>query len=143
MPQKERNSSFELLRIISMVLIVSFHYVYHAGFEFLAPFSPRLYFIQCIDMGVGLGVLCYLTIFVYIFACDLLRSSDFSFKPRFDLFRKENTIFIFMTSILLFIVFSKWNPGNIKWINYISPATFGVYLIHDNVVMRPFYGKIC
>lgn len=48
-----------------------------------------------------------------------------------------------MTSILLFIVFSKWNPGNIKWINYISPATFGVYLIHDNVVMRPFFGKIC
>lgn len=53
MPQKERNSSFELLRIISKVLIVSFHYVYHADFDFTAPFSPRLYFIQCIDMGGG------------------------------------------------------------------------------------------
>jgi surface polysaccharide O-acyltransferase-like enzyme len=51
MLQKERNSSFELLRIISMVLIVSFHCVYHADFDFTAPFSPRLYFIQCIDMG--------------------------------------------------------------------------------------------
>ena len=68
MPQKERNSSFELLRIISMVLIVSFHYVYHAGFDFLAPFSPRLYFIQCIDMGGNLGVNLFVLISGY-FLC--------------------------------------------------------------------------
>ena len=47
-----------------------------------------------------------------------------------------NSILIFTLSISTLILFSKIDIGNIKWINIISSATFGVYLIHDNKLMR-------
>lgn len=49
-----------------------------------------------------------------------------------------NSILIFTLSISTLILFSKIDIGNIKWINIISSATFGVYLIHDNKLMRDF-----
>lgn len=42
---------------------------------------------------------------------------------------------ILLVSIFIFIGFSKINIGYVKWINVISSATFGVYLIHDD---RPY-----
>ena len=54
--QKTRNSYFELLRILSMALIVMHHYSVHGGFDFMSPFSLRLYFVQCLAMGGKLGV---------------------------------------------------------------------------------------
>ena len=47
-----------------------------------------------------------------------------------------NSILIFTLSISTLILFSKIDIGNIKCINIISSATFGVYLIHDNKLMR-------
>ncbi len=42
-----------------------------------------------------------------------------------------------LSSVLLVIGFSKINIGYKKYINIISSATFGVYLIHENSYIRP------
>ena len=54
---------------------------------------------------------------------------------------EQNGIFIFLLSLLLFIIFTKISIGNIKLINIISSATFGVYLIHENNFVRDFLWK--
>ncbi len=42
----ERKSSIELLRIISMLLIIAHHYACHGGFDFInTPFSKKLFFV--------------------------------------------------------------------------------------------------
>ena len=49
-----------------------------------------------------------------------------------DVLYKYNSPAIILSSIALFALFSGWKPGkNIcRWIAVLSPATFGVYLIH-------------
>ena len=42
-----------------------------------------------------------------------------------------------VNSILVFMCFANLKIGYNKWINRISSATFAVYLIHDNVIIRP------
>lgn len=290
MLQKERDSSFELLRIFSMLLIVMHHYSVHGGFDFMIPFNLNLYFVQCLDMGGKLGVnlfvlisgyfLCksefrlkriiklelevifysliigllffffmpereslkdllkelsplrsgsywfYSTYFVLVLFCpfinkiisllekevlkklllcifilwvlipilpkvhalelsnlswfiflylcaayirfyqddfrmcnktcislglgiyvlvllsvlcfDLLGFIDKRFQGKFDYFLPMNSILIFTSSIMLFLGFSKINIGRKRVINILSSATFGIYLIHDNHLVRPF-----
>ena len=44
----------------------------------------------------------------------------------------------FLCSISMFCLFKNFNIGKIKIINFISSATFGVYLLHDNEFTRIF-----
>ena len=48
---------------------------------------------------------------------------------------------ILLISVCLFKAFLKLNIGRIRIINWISSATFGVYLLHDNEYMREFFWK--
>ena len=49
-----------------------------------------------------------------------------------------NNIFCLCFSILVFLIFRNMTKiKNVKWINIISSAMFGVYLIHDNNYLRP------
>lgn len=41
-----------------------------------------------------------------------------------------------LIAVGMFGVFSMIQIGSIGWINYISSGTFGVYLIHDNPIVR-------
>ena len=59
---KVRNSSFELLRIISMVLIIMHHYAYKIGTDYITPFSGNFFFLQTFYMFGKLGV----NLFVFI-----------------------------------------------------------------------------
>lgn len=38
----------------------------------------------------------------------------------------------------MFILFRKIKIGNVKWINIVAEGTLGVYLIHDNLSVRPW-----
>lgn len=49
---------------------------------------------------------------------------------------KENHVLLFLASVFLFLGFKNMKIGNIKLINVIASATFGVYLIHDNPLVR-------
>lgn len=52
------------------------------------------------------------------------------------LFYNQQSVLTFLSALSLFMVFEKWNIGYIKWINIVASATFGVYLIHDNDIIR-------
>ena len=51
-------------------------------------------------------------------------------------FYDKQSVLTFLSAISLFMVFEKWNIGCVKWINVVATATFGVYLIHDNAIIR-------
>lgn len=52
-------------------------------------------------------------------------------------FYEMNKLPTLAISVCLFMLFANANVKYSKWINRISSATFGVYLIHDYWVMRP------
>ena len=64
---------------------------------------------------------------------------------KWEIFAAHSTYFygqeklsILLTSLSLFMVFTSLKMRYYKWINIIASATFGVYLIHDNKVVRSF-----
>ena len=50
---------------------------------------------------------------------------------------------IILESIALFLFFKKLNIGSIKWINYIAASSFAVYLIHNDLSIKPLYCAAC
>lgn len=81
-------------------------------------------------------IIVFLLIILSVLSFDLLGKWKKIFLNNYDYFLPMNSILIFTLSISTLILFSKIDIGNIKWINIISSATFGVYLIHDNKLMR-------
>ena len=87
----------------------------------------------------------FLTIYSLVFACQLLfewlstRYNCFVQAIYFPVYL--NSISILSCSVLLFIIFK-----NIKiksnFINLLASTTFGVYLIHDNFLVRRFLWEI-
>ena len=53
-------------------------------------------------------------------------------------FYEISSVLTFLSSLSLFMVFKKIRMGHNRWINLIASAGFGVYLIHDNSIVRPF-----
>ena len=53
-------------------------------------------------------------------------------------FMKINSPFILFTAISLFLGFLKRKPFQSKVVNLISSTTLGIYLIHDNRILRPY-----
>lgn len=52
-------------------------------------------------------------------------------------FYTQQSVITVVGAVAMFMAFLKTNLGYKKWINIISSATFGVYLIHDNTYIRP------
>ena len=48
----------------------------------------------------------------------------------------STSLFVTAAAVLLFLGFKNIRMGSIKWVNAISAATFGVYLIHEDPYMR-------
>ena len=53
-------------------------------------------------------------------------------------FYSKHSILTFLSALSLFMAFERSSIGYVKWINVVASATFGVYLIHDNVLVRSF-----
>ena len=69
---EERKSNFELLRVLSILLIVSYHYVFHGGLKFQGITVNKI--INDIFYMFGeLGVNCFILISSY-FLTTLARS---------------------------------------------------------------------
>jgi surface polysaccharide O-acyltransferase-like enzyme len=51
---------------------------------------------------------------------------------------KANSIGILSLAIMMFLSFKNMNIKNSKWVNKIASSTFGVYLIHDNQLIRNY-----
>lgn len=53
-------------------------------------------------------------------------------------YREQYSIIVVLIAVELLNTFRKMKPLYNKWVNIIASATFGVYLIHDNVLVRPY-----
>ena len=49
---------------------------------------------------------------------------------------QKHTVFIVICSVALFVLFKNIHLGHRKIINQIAASTFGVYLIHENPVLK-------
>ena len=86
---------------------------------------------------VYLGV--YLvTGFIMVAIAALILKAGFSITP----YSYLNPLIV-LESIALFLFFKKLNIGSIKWINYIAVSSFAVYLIHNDLSIKPLYCAAC
>ncbi|MGM9942814.1 MAG: hypothetical protein ACI31Q_01850, partial [Erysipelotrichaceae bacterium] len=78
------------------------------------------------------SVLTYLTSVVFTILC-----TKWSFLYKFiKYFYGQEKITVLLISLSLFMAFVTLKMKYHKWINIIASATFGVYLIHDNTIIR-------
>ncbi len=74
---EKRRSNFELLRILSMVLVISHHFAVHGGFRFYAPeVTGNVWFLQLLSAGGKLGV----NFFVMISGYFLVTARGFKWR---------------------------------------------------------------
>ena len=102
-----RESSVELLRIICMILIISHHFINHAGLTF-APdyFGINRFLVQLFDMGGKVGV----NIFVLITGYFSISSFKYSTSKSIRLWLQA-----FFYSILIFIIFTATGLETFSW----------------------------
>ncbi|MDW1821111.1 acyltransferase [Vibrio sp. Vb1018] len=79
----------------------------------------------------------FIAIFSSIAILDYLSSFNALFDHPFYFIGME-TPFILCLSVSIFLYFKQLSIGSFKIINTISSTMFGVYLIHDNFLVRPF-----
>lgn len=120
--QKTRTSSFELLRILSMALIVMHHYSVHGGFDFMSPFSLRLYFVQCLAMGGKLGVNVFVLVSGY-FLCK----SNFKWQRLIKL--ELEVIFYSCIIGVIFFIFFPERESLKNLLGELTPASFKSVLV--------------
>ena len=121
MNARSRNSAVELLRILSMLLIVGCHFATYGGFSFSASdLSPARFLYGFWELGGNLGT----DIFVLISGYYLIENDSFSIR-REKAFRLWAQIFFW--SLLLFAVSFLWGAGDLSGKNILRtlfPVTF-------------------
>lgn len=97
----------------------------------------KISFVQCILVTLSSIMLLFWII------CSL-DNFNFSYKVTYILeeyynfYIRENSIFVMLSSMAIFLFFLKLPKKSNKFINKIASATLGVYLIHDNIYMRKY-----
>lgn len=102
--KKQRQSSIELLRILTMVMIVAHHFSVHGNFDFpINTITINRLWIQFIQIGGKIGV----DVFVLISGYFLITSS--SVKPN-RIIKIWLQMFTYSILIYIFVLPCAWNP---------------------------------
>lgn len=134
-----RESSFELLRILSMVMIVFHHFAVHSGFEWDASSLPASYFwCNFISMGGQIGV----NIFVLISGYFLVNSKGPVFNLK-RILKFWGQVFFYSTAIYIIFVLMG-TKGNI--LQAFFPITSGTWWFASTYfvlfLIHPFLNKL-
>ena len=114
-----RQSNFELLRIVAMILIVAHHFAMHSRFDFsLETITVNRLWIQFIQIGGKIGV----DLFVLISGYFLISQKTIKTSKAIRMWGQ-----LFFYSVLLFLVFTTcgikpFGVGSL--IKHIAPVTF-------------------
>ena len=84
---------------------------------------------------LSFGVLCIMMNFITVVILDIV---NMRIKISADYFLGMMRPLTLLGSVCLLLGFRRLNMPQSKFINIIASATFGVYLIHDNNLVRPF-----
>lgn len=105
--KQQRNSAFEILRIIAIIFIIAHHFAVHGGFDFSLFDNTGLilantYWIRFIEQLGKVGV----NLFVLISAFFLVDSSRFRIKKIFAILI-EMLLFSILIGLIFYFVYSK------------------------------------
>ena len=117
----ERNSNFEILRILAMVMIVAHHFSVHSDFLFDSNISINKLFVQFLSLGGKIGV----NIFVLISGYFLVIKENIKFNKILKLWLQ-----IFLYSSVFYLVFTGigYYPFSIKnFIKFCFPIIYNKY----------------
>ena len=78
---------------------------------------------------------------VIMVVLELLSAKISIFSNVIYYFNNINSPFVLMLTILIFTIFKNLNVKNSNVINKIASATFGIYLIHDNIFLKNIIWK--
>lgn len=140
MIKSKRNSNLELLRIISMILIVSYHYAIHGFDRNLLNYNYNKYIIDILMIGGKLGVNCFVLISAYF-----MIESKITLKKLMKLWME-----IWFYSITILIIFYTWLvPDNFISFNVIIknifPVVYSQYWFMTNyivlMILSPYLNK--
>ncbi len=94
----------------------------------------KLTFIICISSSA---------ILLWILGCDVLARHGFQ-EWSWSSWHSMNSFIIVIISVSLLLLFRQLQIGSRRWINQFAACMFGVYLIHDNKLIRPWlWKKVC
>lgn len=93
-------------------------------------FTAKHYFVSFL----ACSVLTYFSSVVFV----LLGSRWDVFAANTGYFYSQESVPTFISSLCLFMTFASIKINYRKWINIAASTTFGVYLIHDNSILRQF-----
>lgn len=135
---KTRLSNLELLRIISMIMIVSSHYVIHAP-KFVDGLTINKYILDFISLGGKIGVNCFILITGYF-----LVKSRFKFEKLIKI-----VIEVFTYSVIMFIItllFTDRSIGIKELLKTFLPIIYSNYWFVTNYIglyiISPFINKL-
>lgn len=99
----------------------------------------RKYSIPFLDKKRNAGMLLFV---FYTLGCIFqICIEKFGWKDDDFEIRDDHSLFLFLASLGLFMLFKNLNIGSLKAVNLLASGTFAVYLIHDNHLMEDILWK--
>lgn len=137
--KNSRSSNLEILRIISIIMIIMHHYAIYSGFEFENSITINRIVVNFFEMFGKLGVCLFIIISGYFYD-----KSKFKFKK---LVRLLLQVFIYaIISLAIGIITNSERISGINILKSILPTTFGLYWFVSCYVLiyifTPFFRKI-
>ena len=138
--KNNRNSSFELLRILSMCFIVIYHYSFHGGFDAVThnTLSINKFFIQTLLFGGKIG--CYLFMFITGY---FMINGRMNYKKIFKLILELE-----FYSLVIFFIFNYGlgkHYSKKDWVRNLFPIIYGNWFVVNYIMLYlfiPFINKL-
>lgn len=86
---------------------------------------------------IVVSLLSYVCIYLSVIIFDILGNRYMVLRQHMLYFAKENSIFTVISAFGFFLYFIKRKRFYSKIINYISSGTLAIYMIHENIFVRP------
>ena len=100
------------------------------------PFTDNKTKKETARFGLVIYAAFSLITFLIAYAFSFIVRSTGKLEYYMDMTYCYNYVTVLIASIGLFAVFANMDIGHRPWINKIAKYTFGVYLLHDNIVLR-------
>lgn len=141
MSMVKRNSSLELLRILSMVMILAHHYVIHNGYSIeLIPFGINRFLLQILLLGGQVGVVIFLSISTWFFL-DEKQSFSHCFNR---ICKLEQELVFYSLILLLFSVLFDRQDFDIHLVTAsIMPTIFQCWWYATAYILHLFFYLLC